>query len=176
MEGSDDGEFQAEQAHGLVEGGGAAAEHAQGELIGEQRDFFAQRDVPGIEEAAGIHVNVAHGGVRIVCADHFDVALPAGDQDAVETGHDAGGGHNIGGQGLADGFHVGHLDVIVAADPARSSSLTVRTTLSSLPYPLSASTTNGMCRAPATLLVTAAVSTRLVRPMSGAPSKLAAIP
>ena len=62
------------------------------------------------------------------------------------------------------------------AAPARSSTRTVRTMLTALPKPVSASTISGSATASAMADTALAISVRVVRPMSGAPRCMLATP
>ena len=80
---------------------GSTSVHPQGQLLGEQAYFLAQRDVARIEEPSRQHEHVAHRFVEFVGSDHLDVLVFAVKAHAVVRVHDGGGGHDAACQLLA---------------------------------------------------------------------------
>ena len=93
---ADHRELQSEEARDLAQRGRRAAVHPLRQLIGQQRHFFAPGDIAGVQKTPRADHHVAHRGVILIGAVHFDVLQLAGDQDLVEVRHHPGSGRDIG--------------------------------------------------------------------------------
>ena len=107
-----DAEIEIVDFEGLANGCIRRAVESLGGGGGQQADLGAGKQVAGIQEAPGKHLEIAHDAVFGARPQYADLPRPAVDGDPVPSAHDARGGFDEAAQPVAHGVDIGEVDVV----------------------------------------------------------------